>query len=304
VGETAFHEAATIDEALALVGDGSDARVVAGGSDLVVGVRHGKALPPKVVAIHRVAELAGIAVEAGDLRLGALATHSEIVADERVRAGWTALADASALVGSHATRNVGTIGGNLMNASPAMETGGPLVVLGARAELRSAAGTREVGVEELWTGPGRTSAQPGELLTGVIVPAPAERSGSAYVRLEYRRAMEIAVVGASAAVTLDADGSVASARIALTAVAPTIIRSPAAEAALAGGDGGEAALEAVAAGASADATPISDLRAREDYRRAMIGVIARRAASVALARARGESFPIPATPAFMEGSAR
>ena len=115
--------------------------------------------------------------------------------------------------------------------------------------------------------------------------------------------MEIAIVGASACVALADDGSVAAAKVALTALAPTIIRSPAAEAALVGSAGDEAALAAAQAGAAADARPISDLRASEEYRRAMAGVIARRAADVALRRARGEAFPVPATPAFMEGSA-
>ena len=302
MGDVAFHSATTVDEALALVGDGSDAKVVAGGSDLIVQARGGRALPSTVVAIHRIDALRSIDAS-GDLTLGALASHADICAHDGIRAGWTALADASAIVGSHATRNVGTIGGNLMNASPAMETGSPLIAMGASVELRSAGGSRTVPVEELWTGPGRTSAQPGELLTSVTVPALPAGSGSAYVRLEYRRAMEIAIVGAAACVTLDG-GSVAAARIALTAVGPTLLRSTAAEAALIGTDGGADALASVAAGASADASPISDLRADEDYRRAMIGVIAKRAAQVALARARGEQFPIPATPAFMEGSAR
>ncbi|MFM7551848.1 MAG: FAD binding domain-containing protein, partial [Actinomycetota bacterium] len=256
MADVAFHTATTVDEALALVGDGSDARVVAGGSDLVVQARGGRELPATVVAIHRIAELHGLEA-ADELVLGALVSHADLAADPAVRATWTALADASSLVGSHATRNVGTVGGNLMNASPAMETGGPLVVLGGRVELRSATGAREVAVEELWTGPGRTAAQPGELLTRVMVPRPAERTGSAYVRLEYRRAMEIAIVGASACATLAEDGTVAACRVALTALAPTIIRSPAAEAAVTGTAGDAAALAAAQAGAAADARPIS-----------------------------------------------
>jgi CO/xanthine dehydrogenase FAD-binding subunit len=302
VGDVAFHTATTVDEALSLIGDGSSAKVVAGGSDLIVQARGGRELPANVVAIHRIDALRGIDAS-GDLTLGALVTHAEITASAAVRSTWTALADASAIVGSHATRNVGTIGGNVMNASPAMETGAPLIVLGATATLRSGAGDRSVPVEELWTGPGRTSAQPGELLVDVSMPALPAHSGSAYVRLEYRRAMEIAIVGASACVTLDGD-AITAAKVALTAVGPTLLRSPAAEAAIIGTRGDAAALEAVAAGASDDASPISDLRAKEDYRRAMIGVIAKRAVDVAVRRARGEEFPIPATPVFMEGSAR
>ncbi|MSO46868.1 MAG: xanthine dehydrogenase family protein subunit M [Thermoleophilia bacterium] len=303
MGNVAFHTATTVDEALALLGDGSDARVVAGGSDLIVQARHGKSLPGTVIAIHRIAALDHLE-SADGLTLGALTSHATIAADAAVRATWTALADASALVGSHATRNVGTIGGNVMNASPAMETGGPLIVLGASVTLRSAAGDREVAIEELWTGPGTTSARPGEICVAVSVPTQPANTGSAYVRLEYRRAMEIAIVGASACVTLDDNGIVTDAKIALTALAPTIIRSPGAEVAIVGSDGNDDALAAVAAGASADAKPISDLRANEDYRRAMAGVIAKRAVAVAAQRARGEEFPIPATPVFMKGSGR
>lgn len=295
-----FRRAETLDEALSLLAEDTEARVVAGGSDLVVGARQGKApLPGRVVAIHRVAELHGLHDDGTGLRIGALVTHADLVDSAVVGARYTALADAAALVGSHATRNVGTVGGNLMNGSPAMETGGPLVVFGATVELRSAGGSRQVPVEELWTGPGRTVAEPGELCTAVHVPEPPPHSGSAYVRLEYRRAMEIAVVGASASVTLTADGSIAEARVALTAVAPTIIRSPSAEHALIGTDGGDAALAAVAEGAAADARPISDLRAPEDYRRAMAGVIAQRAALAAVRRARGDVLPVPATHASL-----
>ncbi len=301
MGDVAFYTATTVDEALTLIGDGSDARLVAGGSDLIVQTRHGNALSGSVVAIHRIAALRGIDAS-GDLTLGALTSHAEIAADSAIRTHWTALADASALVGSHATRNVGTIGGNVMNASPAMELGGPLMVFGATVTLRSSAGTRSVPIEELWTGPGTTSAQPGEICLDVSVPPLPAHTGSAYVRLEYRRAMEIAIVGASACVTLDDDGVVAAAKVALTALAPTIIRSPSAEAAIIGTIGDDASLAAVAAGASADANPISDLRANENYRRAMAGVIAKRAVAVAAQRARGEAFPIPATPVFMKGS--
>ena len=142
-----------------------------------------------------------------------------------------------------------------MNSSPAMDTGAALLVLGAEVELRSQSGSRTVPLADLWTGPGTTSAKDGELLVAVRVPALPARSGSAYLRLEYRRAMEIAVVGAAAAVTLNGDGDVEACRVALTAVAPTIVRSPGAEAAIAGKPVNEETLAAVAAGASADATP-------------------------------------------------
>ena len=290
---TSFATATTVEEALAALARG--AKAVAGGTDLVVGARQGKAsLPEALVAIHRVSELHAIDETADGLRLGALVTHAEIAAHPAIRERFTALADASAIVGSHATRAQGTIGGNVMNASPAMETGGPLICLEASATLRSVEGTRTVSVEGLFTGPGTTAANADELLVSVDVPAPAPGTGSAYVRLEYRRQMEIAVVGATAVVHLD-DGRVRNARVAITALAPTIRRVPDAEAALAGGEADDESLAAAARAAAAASSPISDVRASERYRRAMAEVIARRAVEVAVARARGTAVPIPAS---------
>jgi CO/xanthine dehydrogenase FAD-binding subunit len=298
---SSFVSAATLDEALSAMADG--ARAIAGGTDLVVGARQGKApLPESIVAIHRLDELRQLGVANGVLRLGALATHAEIAADPVVMERLTALADASSIVGSHATRAQGTIGGNLMNASPAMETGGPLMVLGATVTLRSEAGERQIPVSELMTGPGTTAAEAGELLTAVEVALPAEGTGSAYVRLEYRRQMEIAVVGATAAARLS-DGAVDWAEVAITALAPTIRLVPAAAESLLGTDGGAAAVGAAAQAAAQAAEPISDVRASADYRRAMAEVVARRALNVAVSRARGESVPVPASTAVFGGAA-
>jgi CO/xanthine dehydrogenase FAD-binding subunit len=185
----------------------------------------------------------------------------------------------------------------VMNGSPAMDTGGPLLCFGAIASLRSASGTRSVGLDELWTGPGSTSVAPGELLLGLDLPAPARNTGSAYVRLEYRRHMEIAVVGVTAVVTVD-EGSISEARIAITALAPTIRRVAEAERTLAGTDGAEAAIEAAARATAAGSSPIGDVRGSASYRSAMAEVIARRAIVAALARARGQEIPVPASQAL------
>jgi CO/xanthine dehydrogenase FAD-binding subunit len=290
-----FMSAVTLEDALAALGSG--ARPVAGGTDLVVGARQGKApLPDAIVAIDRIESLEGIVEVGGGLRLGALATHEEIVANDVIRERFTAIADASAIVGSHATRAQGTIGGNVMNASPAMDTGGPLLCFDATATLRSEGGERAVPLAELWTGPGATVAEPRELLVAIDLPTPEPMTGSAYVRLEYRRQMEIAVVGATAVVTLDA-GSVTNARVAITALAPTITHVPEAEAALTGSDGGDAAIAVAARAVAAGSSPITDVRGSAEYRSAMAEVIARRAIVTALARARGEHSPIPASAA-------
>ena len=296
-----FVSAHTLDDAVAALGSG--ARPVAGGTDLVVGARQGKApLPEAIVAIDRIEALKGIAHVGDGLRLGPLSTHEEIVANKVVRERFTALADASAIVGSHATRAHGTIGGNVMNASPAMDTGGPLLCFDATVTLRSLARERTVALAELWTGPGTTVADPRELLVGIDFQVPGPITGSAYVRLEYRRHMEIAVVGATAVVSLEA-GSVADARVAITALAPTIRRVSESEAALAGSDGGDEAIDAAARAAAAGSSPITDLRGSAGYRSAMTEVIARRAIFAALARARGEPVRIPASAATY-GTAR
>jgi CO/xanthine dehydrogenase FAD-binding subunit len=268
---TTFAAPETLADALAQLEAGAVA--VAGGTDLVVGARSGRrTLPDALVSLHRIAELTGIAVAGDALAVGALATHAEVV-----RGRWAALADAASLVGSPATRHVGTVGGNVANASPAMELGAPFLVHDARIETSDG---RSLPMAGFVRGPGLTELGPAEVITRVVVHAPGP---SAYVRLEYRRAMEIAVVGAAAWLALDGNGGIADARIALTAVAPTCVRAPAAEEALRGATA-EAFDEAAQLAVEA-AAPISDVRASERYRRAQIPVAVRRALRLALERA-------------------
>jgi len=294
-----FSIARSVDDALAALAAG--ARPIAGGTDLVVGSRQEKiAFPQSLVAIDRVAALAHIEVGPDTTRIGSCVTHATLMTRNIVHDHFTALADAAALVGSPATRNIGTIGGNVMNGSPAMDTGAPLVVLGAKAELTTTAGSRTVPLDELWVSPGKTSAAANELCTALIVPNRPASSGSSYVRLQYRRAMEIAVVGAAAAVSLEGD-EVSSIRVALTAVAPTIIEvTGLAELA---GQHSDDLLDAVQAAASEQAIPISDLRASDRYRRHTIGVMARRSTNAAIRRARGEVIDVPVNRALGIGAA-
>lgn len=296
-----FAAPTTVDEAIAILLADPAARPVAGGTDLVVAARQGrKPLPDSIVAIDRIGELAGASADDEALVLGALTSHAWLAASRDVVERWTALADAAAIVGSPATRSTGTVGGNLMNASPAADTTAPLVVLDATATLQGRdRARRDVAVADLAAAPGRTMAAPDELLVAVRVPAPPAGSASAYVRLEYRRSMEIAVVGAAVAVSVAGDPAspgarVTSARVALTAVAPTIVRSPSAEAALTGSSGSDG-CRAAGTAAAADATPIDDVRASADYRRAMIETVVARAALAAIIRATGGSVPVPAS---------
>ena len=289
-----------LDDALAVLAADPEARPIAGGTDLVVASRQGRRpLPDSIVAIDRIERLAETRFDPDGLVLGALTSHAWLAATPQIRTGWSAVADAAAIVGSPATRSTGTLGGNLMNASPAAETTAPLIVLDAVATLEIAGGgSRDVAVADLATGPGRTLAAPGELLTRVRVPAPPPNSGSAYIRLEYRRAMEIAVVGAAALVTLGDPGpsaTISTARIALTAVAPTVVRAPSAEETLRGAVADLGACRAAGDAAAAGASPIDDVRASADYRRAMLRVVVTRTVAAAIERARGGSVPIPAS---------
>ena len=291
--------ATSLDQVLA--GLAAGARPIAGGTDLVVGARqHKSTMPETLVAIDRLEELAQIEQNETHTSIGAGVTHARLMTDDVVVNDFSAVADAAALVGSPATRNVGTLGGNVMNGSPAMDTGAPLVVLGAVVELASTEGTRSLELDELWLGPGTTSARSDELCTALTIPNPQDRSGSAYVRLEYRRAMEIAVVGAAANVVLDPEGSIASVRVALTAVAPTILEVDDLDG-LTGLSPAEAA-EGAAAASAEQATPISDLRASDKYRRHTIGVMAQRAVDAAARRATGEHIAVPVNRALGIGA--
>ena len=296
-----FTIAATVEDALEAMSSG--ARPVAGGTDLVVASRQGKnPLPASLVAIDRVDALGSIDSSDDGVSIGSMVTHATLMSDPTITSGYTAIADAAALVGSASTRNVGTLGGNVMNASPAADTGAPLLVLGASVELRSSSGSRAVDVSDLWSGPGQTTATADELCVAIHLPSRPDRSASAYVRLEYRRAMEIAVVGAAAAVTLADDGSIAYARVALTAVAPTILEVDAAQ--LFTGVSPDEAGDIIAAAASEQASPISDLRASDSYRRHTVGVMARRAVDAAARRAAGEEIGVPVNRSLGIGAAR
>jgi CO/xanthine dehydrogenase FAD-binding subunit len=289
--------AATLEEALAaLASPGSE--VIAGGTDLLVGVRNcRRELPEALVVIHEIAALKKLGSGAeGGLMIGALVNHETLYRSPLVRDAWTAIADGAAVIGSPATRHVGTVGGNLANGSPAMDTGAPLVVLGAQVTLRSSRAERRMAVEELFAGPRRTNLAPDELLVSVEVPRPAERTGSAYVRLEYRQAMEITVVGAAALVQVDPTGQrIQGARLALSAVAPTIVRAPEAEAGLEGAPVQPRSFEDAGRAAADIARPITDVRADAGYRRAMVAVIVRRGLEAATARARGAAVRVPAS---------
>ena len=224
--------------------------------------------------------------------MGAATPAAWLTEDTDFSAEFPGLAEASGLIGSDQIQNRASLGGNLCNASPAADTVPALVVNDARAVIASADDARTVPVADVVTGPGSTSLTQAEIVVEFEIDRPSPRSADAYLRFIPRTEMDIAVVGAAAKITLDESGTCSAAVIALGAVAPTVVRVPAAEAALVGGSIDDEVLEAVAVAASEACDPIDDKRGTIEYRRRVSGVLAKRAVVLAAERARergGES---------------
>jgi len=277
-----------IDEAVrCLSGAGGGARVMAGGTDLLVQLRGGHVRPRLIVDIKGIAELRRIDLTADGFRVGAAVAGAELGAHAAFARAWPGVVEAFQLIGSTQIQGRASLGGNLCNASPAADSVPALIAAGARCTVAGPAGTRSVAVEEICTAPGRTSLAPGEFVVDFLFPTPPARSADAYLRFIPRTEMDIAVVGAAVSLTLDADGRCVTARVALGAVAPRALLVPAAGAALVGTFVDDAALEKLAAAARAACAPIDDKRGTIEFRTRVAGVLARRAAKIALERARG-----------------
>ena len=275
----------SLAEALEMLSDRPEAIPLAGGTDLLVQVKEGVRSVETLLSLKRVPELRQYDHN-GALTLGATVTVGQIAADPQVQQDYTALAMGAGLIGSVQIRNMATVGGNLCNAAPSADTAPPLLVLGAQAVIASTQGERTVPLEAFFLKPGRTALQPGELLKEIVVPQPAEGSGSFYLRHTPRARMDLAVAGVAAAVTLDTDGTVTDARLALGAVAPVPMRATEAEALLAGQALTDELLQEVGATAAREAKPIDDLRASAEYRRHLVSVLTQRALRGTFARAR------------------
>ncbi len=269
----AYARPTSIDEVHRLLLEQPAARLLSGGTDLLVGARKGTVDPPLVIDLKRVAELApGIAEVDGRLRIGATTVMTALIADPRVREAFPALVEAAQVVGSIQIRNRATLAGNLCNASPAADTATPLLVHGARVRLFGPDGEREMAVADFFRGPGRTALAPGELVGAVELPLPGERTGAAFERMTRRRGVDLATVNLCCAVT--AGGAV---RLAMGAVGPTPLLAVDASGALADPELPDGERDRRLADLAAAATPITNVRATREYRAEMLLVLARRA---------------------------
>jgi len=258
-----------------LDGHGKEQQVIAGGTDLMIALKERAVAPKVVVDLGRLRkELGGIAVEERVLRVGALATFSQIESSPFVARYANALRQAAANVGTLQIRSIATLGGNLATASPAADSAPPLIALGATVTLLSRSGQRSLPIQSVFTGPKRNGLRPGEIVSSVEIPTNAEVR-SAWTRSAVRNENVLSTVSVAVALTVS-NGKFGPSRVALGAVAPTPILAEKATAAMTGSEATENQAERVAALAAEDARPISDIRASAHYRKRMVTVLTKR----------------------------
>jgi CO/xanthine dehydrogenase FAD-binding subunit len=283
----AYAAPTTVEDAVrALAGASGVAKVLSGGTDLLVQLRSGRAKPDLIVDIKKIPDMAGIYERDGAFVIGAATCGAVIGECEALRQAWPGVVEAANLIGSTQIQGRATLAGNLCNASPAADSVPALIAARATCVVAGANGRREAPVESIVTGPGRTSLGRDEFIVAFYLPKRPPRSADAYLRFIPRTEMDIAVVGAGVSVMLDPAGVCTDARVVLGAVAPTALLVADAAAALIGRVLDATALDAVDQAARRACKPIDDKRGTIEYRIKVAGVMARRAATIACERAR------------------
>jgi len=260
---------------------GSEIKLLAGGTDLVLAMKEKKILPPKVLSLHKIRELDFVQEENGTVQIGALSRHADLAGNAMLNARFPILCEAVGSIGSWQIRNVATIGGNLCTASPAADSAPALLALDARVVIVDTEGEKEIPLISFFAGPGETVLKPNQLLKEIRIEQPKSRSAGCYLKLMRRKAVDLALVGVAFQAQVDQAGDkLTRVAVALGGVAPTPIRAPEAEAMLTGLSYDKALKEIPkAALAAVEATrPISDIRASADYRKAIVKAYIRQAA--------------------------
>ena len=279
-----FYEPTTLAEASRLFA-AEHTQLLAGGTDLVIGMKAYTETPQSVISLQKIPGLAGITTEADNsISIGAMTKVREVELSADIQQHHTALAEGAAEIGSIQIRNLATIGGNIAHASPAADTVAGLLVADAQVDIAGANGERSVPINALFTGPGHTVLTPGEIITRFRLPNPA--SGSHYIKHKIREVMDLAFIGVAAAVNMD-NGTITDARIGLAAVAPTPLRATEAENLLNGNAPTTELLAQAGEAAAAATTPISDLRCSAEHRKEMVDVLTRRTLQRAIEGASG-----------------
>lgn len=283
-----FHRASSLDDALALLARHPDAKPLAGGQSLIPAMNFRLAQPPALVDLNRVAELSGIAESrepSAGLRIGAMTRHVTVERSGLVRGHAPLLAEAMPYVAHPQIRSRGTLGGSLAHADPSAELPAVMLALGARFQTRRAGAERWVGAADFFTGLFMTALEQGEILTAIEIPARLPRSGHAFMEVA-RRHGDYALAGVAVALSLDAAGMVAAARVGLLSVADRPVLARAVDA-LIGQYPTQDAIHAVGEAVRAEIDPPADIHADSRYRQQLAAVLTRRALTLAVQRARG-----------------
>jgi len=278
---------AALDDAIGFMTEhAGTALPIAGGTDVLIDTRIGRASPEWLVDLSPLEALAGTEIDGEAVTIGALTKIRAIELDEELARRATALVEAARVLGSVQIRTMATVGGNLCHATPSAEMPPALLVHDAVAEIAGPDGTRSIPLSDLFAGPGRTTLAAGELLTGLRLRAPSAAAGSCYLRQTVRWSMDLAGVGVAASVEVDGE-TVTQARVALGAVAPVPLLVPEAADAIVGAELTSAAAAEAGARAAAACSPITDARGTQEYRRDVVAVLVPRALRVAWLRATG-----------------
>lgn len=281
-----YHAPATFEEAVSIAAGASGVtRFLAGGTDVLVQLRSGLVTPDDLIDLKKIPGTGEITrLDNGGWRIGVAVSGAELGAHQALVADWPGVVEGMELVGSTQVQGRATLTGNLCNGSPAADSVPGLVAAGAMVTVQGPKGTREIAVEAVPAGPGKTSLAAGEIITAITLPPRGKHGGDAYLRFIPRTEMDIAVVGCAVSLVRDGD-RVVSARVALGAVAPTVLLVEECAKAIVGTNLDEGALAALTKAAEAAAKPISDKRGTKEFRIEVAGVLARRAARIAYERA-------------------
>ena len=283
-----FSSPKTVKEAVKILSASKGkARVLAGGTDLLVQLRAGRMAGSMIVDIKNIPELRSIKKEKNGFTIGAAVSGAELGAHKAINKAWPGVVEGLELIGSTQIQGRASLGGNLCNGSPAADSVPGLIAAGATCKIAGPKGLRTSKVEDIVLGPGKISLKTGEFVLSFFLPTRPKRSGDAYLRFIPRTEMDIAVVGASVSLTLDKAGVCSEARVSLGAVAPKPLLVAKAASAIIGTKVDDEALTELSLAASAACDPIDDKRGTVEYRTKVAGVLARRAATIALERARG-----------------
>lgn len=280
-----YERPASLSEAISLLSGSDGSYALSGGTDLAVAMRHGGTRPDLIVDIKAIAELrSSIEVSDGNFTIAANTVMTDLENDEMVRSRLPGLVEAAEVVGSVQIRNRATLAGNLCNASPAADTPPVLIALGTELLTQGPLGSRTISMDDFFVDYRTTALEPGELITAIRIPLPPERSSSSFLKLGVRRAMEISVVCVGASIEIGESGEIAAAGIGLGSVAATTFRPAEAEAMLVGQAPTQELFARAGEAAGDQCSPIDDLRASAEYRKAMVPVLVRRALSIAFER--------------------